>query len=72
MSDRTYTCGHSAAEPVHMGRGQARVKRLTKYFGRPCIICARQHAIARAHQLTDMRANPLVGAALDAAVAHGI
>lgn len=48
METRTYTCGHSAPVPRGMGRGAAREKRLAKFFGRRCFLCAcaRQAATA--------------------------
>lgn len=39
MAEMNFTCGHSANIPVNAGRGQARTRRLTEYFGRKCLTC---------------------------------
>lgn len=55
----TFKCGHEAAQaPAHMGRGQARKKRLTDYFGRNCSACAERIALAHLASLTDSQGNP--------------
>lgn len=41
MATETFTCGHTAElKPGLFGRGQARIKRITEYFSRPCLQCA--------------------------------
>ena len=39
MMERRFTCGHSAKEPLNMGRGAAREARVTAYFDRKCLAC---------------------------------
>ena len=40
MATMRFTCGHEADIPAYMGRGKARERRLSQYFGRRCFICA--------------------------------
>ena len=35
----SFSCGHMGDIPANAGRGQARVRRLTEYFGRKCLVC---------------------------------
>jgi hypothetical protein len=50
---RTFTCGHEAEEPLHMGRGKARERRLSEYFGRKCFECRLAATYAQASQLKE-------------------
>ena len=46
-----FICGHSGNIPTHMGRGQARQERLTKYFNRKCPSCRHLSVLKTAQSL---------------------
>ena len=69
MEMRTYACGHEGEIPRFMGRGQARQRRLSVHFCRPCRECRLVRAESYARSLTTMDGRPLSGDALNKAIA---
>lgn len=71
-NERTFTCGHSAPEPLYFGRGAARERRLADYFAHKCEACLARDIRAAVELLTDTHGNRLPADRIEAIAAERI